>query len=423
MENNKQEQIHTKGFDITKYGKTKIGGKVVNDPTVIISPKETNNQRLNHKSTVLKALADQDLDTLRELSQYFYRTNGIYQKVLNYLATMYRYDWYLVPEVYGDNVKSEEIVTNFNHILNYLDNSYIKKLCGDIALNVVRDGAYYGYIVENPTGIVLQDLPIGYCRSRFNINGLPAVEFNMRFFDEQFPNAQYRLKVLKMFPKEFSVGYLLYKQGKLPADNVSLFENSCGSWYLLEPNSTVKFSLNKADIPVMVNAIPEIIDLDSAQELDRRKQLQKLLKIIVQKLPLDKNGELIFDVDEAYDIHKNAVEMLRNAIGVDVLTTFTDVDSVDISDKSTSTSKDDLEKVERAVFNAMGLSKNIFNTDGNLSLEKSILNDEGSVRNLLLQFAIFFDKIVQKIKKKDFCAKSKNQKLCDNCDFRHFCKK
>ena len=34
-----------------------------------------------------------------------------------------------------------------------------------------------------------------------------------------------------------------------------------------------------------------------------------------------------------------------------------------------------------------------------------------------------FDKIVQKIKKKDFCAKSKNQKLCDNCDFRYFCKK
>jgi len=26
---------------------------------------------------------------------------------------------------------------------------------------------------------------------------------------------------------------------------------------------------------------------------------QKLLRIIIQKLPLDKNGDLIFDVDEA----------------------------------------------------------------------------------------------------------------------------
>lgn len=123
--------------------------------------------------------------------------------------------------------------------------------------------------------------------------------------------------------------------------------------------------------------------------------MQKLLKIIVQKLPLDKNGDLIFDVDEARDIHENAVDMLRNAIGVDVITTFADVDSIDISDTATSTATDDLERVERTVYNSMGISQNLFNTDGNLSLEKSILNDEGSMRSLLLQFAIFFDKITQ----------------------------
>ena len=152
----------------------------------------------------------------------------------------------------------------------------------------------------------------------------------------------------------------------------------------------------------MINAIPAILDLDAAQELDRRKQMQKLLKIIVQKLPLDKNGDLIFDVDEAKDIHENAVDMLRNAIGVDVITTFADVESIDISDKTTSTATDDLERVERTAYNAMGISKNLFNTDGNLSLEKSILNDEGAMRSLLLQFAIFFDKITQ--------SKSKNRK-------------
>jgi len=48
--------------------------------------------------------------------------------------------------------------------------------------------------------------------------------------------------------------------------------------------------------------------------------------------------------------------MLRRAVGVDVLTTFTDVDSIDLSDKNTSTTTDDLEKVERALFNALGIS-------------------------------------------------------------------
>lgn len=124
--------------------------------------------------------------------------------------------------------------------------------------------------------------------------------------------------------------------------------------------------------------------------------MQKLLRIIVQKLPLDKNGDLIFDIDEALDIHNNAVQMLQNAIGVDVITTFADVDSIDISESAASSAADDLERVERTVYNSMGVSKNLFNTDGNLSLEKSILTDEGSMRSLLLQFAIFFDKITQK---------------------------
>ena len=100
-------------------------------------------------------------------------------------------------------------------------------------------------------------------------------------------------------------------------------------------------------------------------------------------------------MDEAKDIHNNAVQMLRRAVGVDVITTFADVKAIDTSDRNSSTTVDDLEKVERTVYNALGISKNLFNTDGNLSLEKSILDDESSIRNLLLQFQIFFDRIVE----------------------------
>lgn len=126
--------------------------------------------------------------------------------------------------------------------------------------------------------------------------------------------------------------------------------------------------------------------------------MQKLLKIIVQQLPLDKNNDLIFDVDEARDIHENAVTMLQNAIGVDVLTTFTDVKSIDISDKSTTTSADDLQKIERSLYNAFGTPQSIFNSTGNIALTNSILNDETLCKGLLLQFASFYDVICKKRK-------------------------
>ena len=304
---------------------------------------------------------------------------------------MYRYDWYIVPEIYKDSVKEEEVVKEFTRILNYLDNSYIKKNCVEIAQKVVLNGAYYGYLIEGGSGLMLQELPASYCRSRFFVGNKPAIEFNMRFFDEKFSDVAYRMKVIKMFPEEFARGYVLYKQGKLVAENGDR-ENG---WYLLDPAHTIKFCFNNGDLPLFANAIPAIIDLDSAQDLDRRKQMQKLLKILVQKLPMDKNGDLIFDIDESRDIHNNAVEMLQHAIGMDVLTTFTDVEAIDLADKATTTSKDELEKVERGVYNALGITKNLFNSEGNLSMNNSIVNDEGSVRYLFFQFVTFYDWVTQ----------------------------
>ena len=96
--------------------------------------------------------------------------------------------------------------------------------------------------------------------------------------------------------------------------------------------------------------------------------------------------------------------MLSRAVGVDILTTFADVESIDLSDSAASTTVDNLEKVERTVYNSVGISRNLFNTDGNLSLEKSILNDEGSIKTLIYQMEIFFDRIAR--------SKSLNKKKC-----------
>ena len=203
------------------------------------------------------------------------------------------------------------------------------------------------------------------------------------------------MRILNLFPKEFRKGYILYKEGKLVAE----YPGDTAGWYMLEPGNTIKFNINGEDFPAFISVIPAIIDLDAAQELDRKKMQQKLLKIIIQKMPLDKNGELIFDVDEAQQLHNNAVKMLGKAIGVDVLTTFADVDVADMADKSTTTTTDELAKVERTVYNEAGVSQMQFNTDGNIALEKSILNDEASMYNLILQFEGFLNDLLQPFNK------------------------
>ena len=376
------------------FNKIKVGAKVLEDAVLDLGNLKKINPELADKDNVLRAINNYDLKLMREISLYFYRTSGIYSRLVRYMAFMYRYDSFLTPYVNGDNIKTEKVLDGFYKGLNILDNFKVKKTLGEIALQVVKQGCYYGYKVPTSTGIVLQELPADYCRVRFKRGNKPVVEFNMKFFDENFRDMEQRVKILKMFPKEFSKGYVLYRQGKLPP----LFQGDTIGWYMLDPEQTVKFTVNGEDYPPFISVIPLILDLDAAQDLDRQKTMQRLLKIVIQKIPLDKNGELLFDIDEIQQLHNNAVMMLARAIGVDVLTSFADVSVEDMSDDS-SVQTDDLERVERQLYNEAGVSQLQFNSNGNIALNNSILNDEATMYNMLLQFEDFLNELLEPLNK------------------------
>ena len=293
------EEIHKKGFDlltrrdeinfdqnfnsnnITNFKSIRVDSKRLDDATLILGDLKRANPQLADKKFILNAIATYDLKAMRQISDFFYKTSGIYARIVRYMAFMYRYDWFVTPYVNDKNMKQEKLLKGFQGCLSTLDNFGVKKILGEIALKVLLHGNYYGYKVKNNDGsIVLQELPSDYCRSRFNSGRKPAVEFNMKFFDEQFRDTTQKMKILKLFPDEFKKGYILYKEGKLKPD----YTGDTSGWYLLDPKNTEKFTANGEDYPAFISVIPLIVDLDEAQALDRRKTLQRLLKIIVQKL-------------------------------------------------------------------------------------------------------------------------------------------
>lgn len=371
------------------FKKLKVNGGSVEEAVLDLSNYKSVNKNYADKKFILKAIHEADLKTLREISNFYFRTSGIYERSTKYLAGLYRYDWLLIPYI-EDMSKSEKALTDFSKILRYLDDSNISKQCTDLALKIMVNGVYYGYVMDNSENIAIQELPIEYCRSRFSSAGKPIVEFNMQYFDAAFKDVGYRAKILSVFPKEFAKGYILYKQNQLPPQ----FQGDTAGWYMLNPDYAFKLSCGAGDIPILITAIPTLIDLDEAKELDRKKAMQKLLKILIQKLPIDKNGNLIFDIDEAKDLHDNATVMMRNAIGAQVLTTFADVEMVDMADRNNTTATDELSRIERAVFNELGISQGIFNAEGNLALTNSVISDEASVKNIMQSFQQLINGIV-----------------------------
>lgn len=395
-------EIPTKTI-LNNFNSIRVGKKNLDDEGIAISyPQAVKKYGNNGKylrpikrEDVEKLLLANNVVELRKLSELYFRKSGIYSRLCRYMANLYRYDMFVTPIVYDQSLyetKSEKIVEGWYKSCRYLENSNLKRTFGDIALKVIKRGCYYGYKLVGKNGCYIQELPVEYCRSRYSVNGTSAVELNVKFFDECYPDPTYRLKVVKLFPKEIQKAYIAYKKNTLPQD----FSGDELGWVLLDSSCAVKFNLGGSDIPFFASVIPHLIDLEIAQEIDRKKMAQQIMKIIVQKFPMDKTGnDPVFTIDEMNAFHQNAVNMLGDAIGVDVLSTLADVTVEDMADTGNESAADQLEKVERSVYNEAGVASAMFNTDGNLALEKSVINDESSMSDLILQFQTYAQSLLQ----------------------------
>lgn len=265
------QDVYSQAYKTIDFSKIRVGVKTLEDAILDLGSLHKENPKLADKRTILNAIDKNDYELLREISNYFYKTSGIYNRLCRYMAYMYRYDWMITPYINSDNIKEEKVLDVFYKALTFLDNFGVKRFFGEVALKVLRNGCYYGYLIPQNNTMAIQELSPNYCRSRFSVNGRPAVEFNMKWFDDKFRDTAQKVKMLKLFPAEFRKGYILYKEGKL----IPQFAGDTSGWYLLDINSVIKFNINGEDFPAFISVIPAIIDLDAAQDLDRKKIKKK----------------------------------------------------------------------------------------------------------------------------------------------------
>jgi ubiquinone/menaquinone biosynthesis C-methylase UbiE len=129
------------------YAKMRVGLKTMDDISVNLGSYKKINSHYGDKKFVLNAIYKHDYKTLREISNYFYESSGIYYKLCRYLAYLYRYDWYVTPYIV-EGKSSNKILNDFSKVLLYLDKSDVKRVCGNLALDIVKEAVSYGLIVD-----------------------------------------------------------------------------------------------------------------------------------------------------------------------------------------------------------------------------------------------------------------------------------
>lgn len=316
------------------------------------------------------------------LSEYFFRNNGLYKQFIIHYTTFLTYSWLLVPHLktLKDKISDRRNSLSYYNASDFCSNFQIERRCTHFTKEVLVKGAYYGLIHDRGETLAIQDLPFEFCRSRFkNHEEIDIVEFNMKFFDT-ITDETLRKEILKTYPRIVQKGYFAYKYKR------------ANCWIFLPPDMGVYFCFFD-EIPFFMDLIPLLDDLEDYKEIDKKRNMLALKRILVQQVGLD-GKDLVFEPEEASAMHDGVIEMLRDNPDLDVVTTYNTIDLLDLTgDKDEKTEIDDIQTL---VYDSAGISKELFNSSTESGLAASLINDLAMMMILGRKYAHFITTLVNK---------------------------
>jgi hypothetical protein len=149
-------------------------------------------------------------------------------------------------------------------------------------------------------------------------------------------------------------------------------------------------------LPTFLEVIPSIFDYEDTVENEKKRDKEEIKKIIAQKIPHLTDGALLFEPDEAEEIHKATVGMMSKNENVDVLTTYADVEAITSTFSNEGVNKK-IENAMRNVYQLSGASAELFCSTSNLTLETSIRNDILFMMVLANKYAIFLTDVINTV--------------------------
>ena len=316
-----------------------------------------------------------DLDSLRELSRYYYRTNARYRNNIDFLASLPLYDTVVTPIFTEGKGSKAQIIKAFYNACDFVERLDIKNTFTRITREWIKTGIYNGILQERAGKVVIQDLPLEFCHTRYkDFNNLNLLEFNLTYFEYRFSDNQERDAVIATFPEVIQKAWKQWKASKLKDPWVEIPASAGG----------VSFCFAEDQTPLLIASIPDLYKLKDAIGREERRDENELYKLLIQRLPIDNDGELVFELDESAEIHAGVADMLRDIDTVDVLTTFGDAKLENLQDSSAaSQSADRIDKYSKTAWDALGRSELLFNANNSSSLSYAIKKDESLMRTYL----------------------------------------
>ena len=380
--NNTMERIHN--FDLSTFKKAQ--------DTMIAASERSYGSRYGRdyrdrvrdysEEEVKKIIESGSLHELQNLSRNYFNKDGFYKQLVLHYATLLKYVGILIPNpTPGKNLSTSHISKRYFQAMDFVDKMNLQTILVDWAQKILVNGCYYGVLInDDKLNFCVLDLPIAYCTTRFkDYAGNDVIEFDVSYFNtiEQ----ETKKAALAAYPDFIVKAYRRWNAGKLKS-----------KWVIIPTDIGICFPLFDGR-PFFINVIPSIIQYGESVETEQERDKEEIRKVIVQKIPHLSDGRLLFEPDEAVEIHNGAVGMVRNNKNTSVLTTYADVDAI-VSKASSENSSTVLGNMQQNIYSQAGISGEIFAATGGNTTETSLNYDTAVMMNLAHKFARFITNIV-----------------------------
>lgn len=356
---------------------------------------------LNTREKQLQIIEDslRDVNRAVRMSETLEATNGTYGEIIRYYSTLPLYRYTVVPaqtRKLNENTVTDKYKKYYDSMLRIVDGISIEVNFPKILEIGLIEGTVYLYASKDQKSETIETfmLPNAYCQKGFSTNfGTESVIFDFDFFKKLYSDLTGGSTGLviteedffNLFPKELMDQYNAYLK-----DRTLRFQS-------LDPRFGAAIPFSRSGIPPKITANYGVEDYKVIKKNEIKRSLNELEKILIHKIPhLPGDGSLIFEVDEALQLHDSMARALRGVSDLKLLTVFGDIDLVELQKDRTKENKT-LQQAHDNVFYEAGLNPGIFKGDTPAAIKTTLAKDSAYVFKQLDLIVNFYNLVINNL--------------------------
>ena len=310
---------------------------------------------------------------LREVARYLFNTSRLFKTIAEYLPSIAMYCPIAIPTRVGE-LKGNTMKIQYENVAKYLNKLNLPKEFCKVTSTCCVEDVFYGIEYENDQSYFIKQLHPDYCRISSLEEGCYNFQFDVTFFDKLASNEvdttlleEYDLYIKGFFSEAYNK-YKASNDQKLRWVEVPARNSICLKWhdeldYLLPPYASI---------------YPEITDITDYKALSKVAEEQANYKIIGFKIPRLSSDE---PKPDNFAIQLTTATMFFNLIRSQLSDTigmfYSPMEFEEISFSSSQTNgRNKVKEATDSLFDSLGFSKLLFNSDNATTLKYSIQVDE-----------------------------------------------